>query len=807
MTTPGPLSPNMINAGSGITPDIYDGPPSAGYYSLGVSPAFFNVMATYNNLPQISKYKQIYDIIYNNGTYNTVLLARWNGLQLGSWPALTDAAPYTGITDYPLGPAPINSFGPPDYTTYRDDPASDAGPPPAPPPDPAPNEGWRVPYSPRSYYESKLDLFRKPEARYQTRFLLTQARLVMAFDEPIDGNQSNINTDPERDLTEFAQIQGICDAYRGQANTQVNSSVNSEIVGATFTDMQNLSSGGVSQVSPAFTEFGGDLVKLGNLIDLRALSSLGYPSTLLRQMLSVGGLLPGVYDALILAGLTEQQLSSFKQPDTVIALDEEVKIYRAFVLVTGDSLTQVLELLDIDSSVPVTNAAQLLDPKKIFPNSYKTLLIQEPAATGTVQNINIYSASGTINGAISGYFVDDESYQNLKKVIPEDQALANSALIRSLLQIKNITNLDFRDFAASTAALENNNGLGAVNSLAAPVPQSVQDAVDDSLATGTGPNNSLKLYDLIGTAAGAVHQEKFTQTMEQFNTIDFTELIRLYDLCIGVASGQYDKTYFSIAPPTLTSGGSNYTSASATISPPTGQYCTETPTFTVTVTIPPMGNVGPVTAITATSLGNGYQEDDDLSITITGDGAGATATTTLGAEGFAYIELPDGRQWSACGNTFGGRLEALEALIYTASPGDNNVPGSWNTIELEAKRLVNTYPDQVEACNQYWSEMAQQLNREAMNRYMAELIFDFDTDTYPDLKAHSRSAALAMISSFHSYGTEDSQGGSADFFNAVAQSNLGGQSVIASLREGRNIEALIDAGAGVDTQIPAAPQN
>jgi hypothetical protein len=765
-------------------------------------------MDAYNALPQISKYKSIYDSLLSSSKagrpgYNA-LWQRWDELQLGSWPALTDGANYTDITDYPLGPAPINTWtGVAPYITYSDNTANGAGPPPPPP-------GWRVPFSPRSYYASgATDEDYSFDARFQTDFLLTNARLVMGFDEPRE-------RDDPRDLTKFAQIQGICDAYRGQANTMVNSSVNSGIVATTFTGMQDLSTGGVSQVSPSFAQFGGDLVSLGELINLRTLSYLGYPSNLLRQMLNVGGLLPGVYDALVLAQVTDQNIATVKQLDAEIGLDLELKIYQGLMMVTGESLAQVLELLDISQSnansaaltqpLTLANAADLLNPAKILPNSYLTLLMQITGADGKTQDVKIYSSANTVNSSIASVFVDDELYNNLRKVIPPAQALANSALIRSLRQVKNVTNLEFQEFAASTKLLENNDGLPSVNALTAPVPAGVQTAVNDSLATGTGPNDSLTLYDLIGTAAGAVHQEKFTQTMEQFKTVDFSELIRLYNLCLGVIGGTYDIELLSIAPPTLTSGGANYTSASATITPPTGPYCQVTPTFNVTVTVDPFSGVGPVTAITATSLGSGYEPGDAVNITISGDGGGATATTTLSTQTFAYVELPDGRQFEACGDEYAGRLKALQALTYSGSGGDNSLPGPWNTVELEAKRLVNTYPDQVAACNTYWAEMAAQMNREAMNRYLAELIFDFATATYPDLKPYSRSSALAMISSLHGYGTETSQNGAADFFNAVAQTNLGGQSVIASLREGRNIEALIDAGAGIDTQLPSSPQ-
>lgn len=769
----GALSPNMVNAGSGITPSAANGAPP--YYSLGVSPDLITAMGSYNALPQIAKYKEIYAALLAESGY-AVLRERWDQLQLGSWPALTDGAPYPGIADFAGGPAPVNAWSLDVYNSGgADDPAS-AGPP-----------NFRVPYAPRDYYAIE------PDARYQTRFVLTNARLIMGYDDPR-------GTDEARDLTKFAQVNGICSAWRTQANEMINASVNSEIIATAFPGMQSLSTGGVSQISPSFGVFGTDLVNLGQTINLAQLDYLGYPSTLLRQMLQVGGILPGVYDVILGLGISESVITDAQRASSPLPPTVEADLYRAFGLVIGEDLDEVRQLMDITTE-GITSLAQLLDPRYMFPKSYSTLLFQIPQSGAGFTSVTIYQGD-SVDTTIEYLFAGDEVYETLRTIIPAGTALAVSALIRSFRQVKNIANISFPEFAASTATLENNTGLGQVDALAAPVPSSVQTTITDSLATGTGPDGTITLFDMIGTAAGHVHTEKFNQTMEEFKLIDFTELIRLYDLCINVILGVYDVNSLSIEPPTLTAGGSGYTSASATIDPPTGPYCQVTPTFVLGLA----GNA--VGSITATSLGGGYQPDDPVAITITGDGFGAAATTVLGALTFAYVELPDGRQFQSCGDAIAGRLEALKALIYSGSGGDNSLPGPWNTVEAEAKLLVVNHPDQVSACNNYWAQMASQLNTEARNRYPAELIFDFadpvSTAKFQDLKAYSRPAALGMITTLQGLGTDDEEGGPGIMFEKIAQTaNLGGQSVIASLREGRNKAALLEAGVGSDTQLEA----
>jgi len=61
---------------------------------------------------------------------------------------------------------------------------------------------------------------------------------------------------------------------------------------------------------------------------------------------------------------------------------------------------------------------------------------------------------------------------------------------------------------------------------------------------------------------------------------------------------------------------------------------------------------------------------------------------------------------------------------------------------------------------------------------------------------------MSFTTNLHSYGIEVAPGGANEYLEKVAnRSSLSGQSVIGSLREGRNIQSLQSAGIKLDTQL------
>ena len=111
--------------------------------------------------------------------------------------------------------------------------------------------------------------------------------------------------------------------------------------------------------------------------------------------------------------------------------------------------------------------------------------------------------------------------------------------------------------------------------------------------------------------------------------------------------------------------------------------------------------------------------------------------------------------------------------------------------------IANTYADQATAANDAWKLMTEQYDREPANWQLANLEID-------ELIANNRPAIMSLITDLHTIGTDVAPQGPAEFFQAVAnQATPTGQAVIASLREGRNIETLQNAGIGIDTNLPS----
>ena len=71
-----------------------------------------------------------------------------------------------------------------------------------------------------------------------------------------------------------------------------------------------------------------------------------------------------------------------------------------------------------------------------------------------------------------------------------------------------------------------------------------------------------------------------------------------------------------------------------------------------------------------------------------------------------------------------------------------------------------------------------------------------------NIVANQQSASLSLATRLHDIGLDIAEGGSAQFFEQVANTtNVTGQAVIASMREGRNIAVLNAVGIVLDTQL------
>ena len=175
------------------------------------------------------------------------------------------------------------------------------------------------------------------------------------------------------DLSKFCQALSISQGYADQTNIFVNSAVNSQTyLGNTFTTMNNMITGSITAINLNTTAFSSDLINLGQLINLKNLNNLGSPLALVQQIYSITGTIPVVSLAFTAAGVPQSVVLNLTNPAVTVTDSAQALMYHAMTQITGDNLTQILIVLGV-TTVGIHTMADLLNPVKLFPNSFQTL--------------------------------------------------------------------------------------------------------------------------------------------------------------------------------------------------------------------------------------------------------------------------------------------------------------------------------------------------------------------------------------------------------------------------------------------------
>jgi len=198
-------------------------------------------------------------------------------------------------------------------------------------------------------------------------------------------------------VSKLTQAVNQAQAYTSQTSTFINSAVNSQTYLAnTFTTMNSMISGSVTSVNPATSIFGSDLKNLGRLINLRDLNNFGSPLALVQQLYALGGVVPTLSTAFINEGIGTDIVINLSSPTVSVTDKIQHQMYTAMTKITGDALTQVLTVFGV-TTVGIMTMADLLNPLKLFPNSYQSLLA--PTANGPVA---IYvNSAGSVNTTLT----------------------------------------------------------------------------------------------------------------------------------------------------------------------------------------------------------------------------------------------------------------------------------------------------------------------------------------------------------------------------------------------------------------------
>jgi hypothetical protein len=277
-------------------------------------------------------------------------------------------------------------------------------------------------------------------------------------------------------VDKFCQIFQITAGYRQSANDLICSAVNATTyLGPTFTTMNDLITGQLTAANLALKCFGADIAKSGNLLNLGKLEDFGTPTSVLQQISQEAGITSGtlscIASKLAEYGLTQSDIILLSTPEASSRTPTETefntlqkKAYAAMVAIDGDCLTYALDILD--AIIPdIDNLGDLLDLKKIFPTSWPSMTVISTAPNTVIDpntppspgstSILIFETDGSVNPAIQAALNDSTAItlpagcDELAKIIPPDQAVANKAFQSSLQQVSGISTITAPQLAAA----------------------------------------------------------------------------------------------------------------------------------------------------------------------------------------------------------------------------------------------------------------------------------------------------------------------------------------------------------------------
>ncbi len=520
------------------------------------------------------------------------------------------------------------------------------------------------------------------------------------------------------DLSKFCDVFSAAIGYVQSSNDMLASARGADSLSQTFIPsqggMNTITTGGLNQVTRNITIFAQDSRNLGQLINLSLLENWGLPGEIFAQISRVAGGIPdNVNDLLIAGNIGTVYLDSLKSGNPSFDGTIEKRIYTVMRSINGSNLEDVLDILNV-TTTNINVMSDLLDPKKIFPNSFQTLVCPSGNSLANVYIVNstgVTAVNSALAPVVSNPGVSEYTgvkplggYETLKLIIPADLALANKALAYSLQQLKGINNSSLPNLALAASRVQTNSELSLVNSLTTPVPAGVIGFLRSSVGNGSGVGGTLVLDDVIGVATGSANI-----------TNNFAIIKNVFSDNSSVFSGLTSPTgVFTVMANTV---AGNYT-----VTSPTGNFYVDIPAG-----LPGTGNYGP-------------------------------ANTANAAINTAF-------------NT--GLIPAANTAIYTITVN--------NTV------VANTL-------NGATANIAAEMARQKTNQITAQINFN-------ELDGNSTQSVMSFATNLHEYALD---AGANKFLTTMADiSTLAGQSVIGSLREGRNIEALQQAGIELDTQLPA----
>lgn len=232
------------------------------------------------------------------------------------------------------------------------------------------------------------------------------------------GNLSTASPLTSPQYKDFTSSFLTADNYVDYSNVAVNSFKQSQtFLKGTYSNMNDLISADITGISLATQAFGQDCITAGKVIDLSKLLTFGLPSNLLQTLKKYNAITPSVSVALIAAGLTTIDIEDIsKGIASIITKTQEQQIYGAFLIIMGQDLKDVLVILNCKTQ-GLETLADLLNVKKLFPNSYRSLTVPIYNATPGPTNSKTYYPIFE-QGSVNPKFQTPTVIEQVAEVIP-----------------------------------------------------------------------------------------------------------------------------------------------------------------------------------------------------------------------------------------------------------------------------------------------------------------------------------------------------------------------------------------------------
>ena len=413
-----------------------------------------------------------------------------------------------------------------------------------------------------------------------------------------------------------------------------------------------------------------------------------------------------------------------------------------------------------------------------------------------------------------------------KGIIPDDLAVLAGAFSSSMQQINRIESIDFENFAQVVFSLETNNGLPLTNGTNIPTNEFLCNQALSKIALGTAVYGTFSMSDFVGAMSGLPYPWREIkgyiqqlQTRKLDNIYDQLYLAVDWHGALGIVSYQTQSVLTSAGPPPVYDWQYKITGISLIdVGGGYGRGGAPTPTFTITDNGTGFySGTGGVTATleintSAASIPNGY---GSLSIDVSGNpgswvtyASGQSSSTPTDPQLIIQIQCPPTATLAVQSNgekATGGTNTAFNTVAWTGSLTDMDaVVDAYITQandEIFAIQTANSNNFETSrALNTLWNSTGTALKIEQRSRYICAP--PVPIPYYPWMARYPQ-ALLSLVDQIPSIAQDTEPHGGAQTFEQIADfCTVGGQSLIAMMRQERNQVRLGSVGIDLDNNIP-----